>query len=544
MPTILETIFDYEPDILMAIATYWGLDLQIDRRRNIAEQLADHLARPDEAQEILSALSDDEKQAIRQVASMQGRVYWDQFTREFGPLREMGAARREKERPHADPSSVTESLFYKGWIGRAFFESGRGIREYAFLPDEFLALVEGIVPPQAEIFSSPAADDNIVLLQRTDGRILDHTCTMLSLMRSGLPVDEQHFTDPSVPLDFLTALLSEMDMVKDGQAINPDRVKSFLEAPKNESFSLLARALMESHSINELKFLPGLECEGGWKNRPRENRADFLAWARGLVGKGWFALADFIAWVRTVHTDFMRSGGEYDAWIIRDKTTGEFLRGRSHWDQVEGAYLRWMASGPLTWLGILEIGKSATRSADIFVRASPWADSLLAGGNIEFRQKAISTFAVDKHAKIAIDRGFPLHIRYQLARFCDFLGEHRGRYHYQINPASIKRAEQQGLKASQLVALIHKYGKKPLPQNILAALDDWDRTRQTARMYSSFILEVPDPVLLDSFMASPGKKYILERLSPTSASVARGSIPALRALLLERGVLAEIDLDG
>jgi hypothetical protein len=211
---------------------------------------------------------------------------------------------------------------------------------------------------------------------------------------------------------------------------------------------------------------------------------------------------------------------------------------------VEGAYLRWMASGPLTWLGILEIGKSATRSADIFVRASPWADSLLAGGNIEFRQKAISTFAVDKHAKIAIDRGFPLHIRYQLARFCDFLGEHRGRYHYQINPASIKRAEQQGLKASQLVALIHKYGKKPLPQNILAALDDWDRTRQTARMYSSFILEVPDPVLLDSFMASPGKKYILERLSPTSASVARGSIPALRALLLERGVLAEIDLDG
>ena len=128
MPTILETIFDYEPDILMAIATYWGIDLQIDHRRSIAEQLAEFLANPEEAQEIFSALTDDEKKAIRRIASRQGRVFWDQFTREFGPLRDMGAARREKERPHAVPHSVTESLYYKGWIGRAFFESGHGIR--------------------------------------------------------------------------------------------------------------------------------------------------------------------------------------------------------------------------------------------------------------------------------------------------------------------------------------------------------------------------------------------------------------------------------
>jgi hypothetical protein len=49
---------------------------------------------------------------------------------------------------------------------------------------------------------------------------------------------------------------------------------------------------------------------------------------------------------------------------------------------------------------------------------------------------------------------------------------------------------------------------------------------------------------MEKILASPGKKYILERLSSTTASVARNSIPALRALLLELGILADIEPDG
>jgi hypothetical protein len=528
----------------MAIAAYWGLDLQIDRRGNIAEQLAEHLAQTDEAREIFSALSDDEQLAIQRIASRQGRVFWDQFTREFGLLREMGAARREKERPHNNPSSVTESLFYKGWIGRAFFESGHGIREFAFLPDEFVALFENTVPPQIAISPSPVENGNITPRQSADDRILDHACTLLSLLRSGLPVEEAHFSGPAVPPQFLAALLSELDLIKEGQVINPARVKSFLEAPRDESFSMLARAWMESRSINELDFLPGLECEGGWKNRPWENRADVLNWARALAGAEWYAMENFIAWVRAEHTDFLRSGGEYDTWIIRNATSGEFMRGQNFWDQVEGAYLRWMASGPLVWLGIFEIGKSTKRDSDLYVRASPWAESLLARGKVDFSQKTITIFDPDKHGKISIERRFPLQIRYQLARFCDFIGEHRDRYHYQISPASIKRSEQQGLKASQLVALLRKYGRKPLPQNILEALEAWEQRRQSAHVHSAIILDVPDSRLMEKILASPGKKYILERLSSTTASVARNSIPALRALLLELGILADIEPDG
>ena len=49
----------------------------------------------------------------------------------------MGAARRERERPDRAPVSVTETLFYKALIGRAFFETSQGLREFAFIPEEF-----------------------------------------------------------------------------------------------------------------------------------------------------------------------------------------------------------------------------------------------------------------------------------------------------------------------------------------------------------------------------------------------------------------------
>jgi len=543
MPTILESIIYYEADILMMIAEKWGVDLQIDCRKNIAEQLANHLAQGEEAHDMFCSLPDAEQQALQHIAANGGRIFWDQFTREFGPLREMGAARREKERPHREPASLTESLYYQGWIGRAFFESGHGIREYAFLPDEFMVLLGTDLPQIPETKLTAADDETITLRVRADDRLLDHACTMLSLLRAGLPVSSEKLVNPTIHTDFLENLLAELKLLENSQVINTLRVKSFLEAPRYKSFSILVRTWMESRSINELDYLPDLECEGGWKNRPWENRADVLAWARSLNGGGWYALEDFVRWVHQEHPDFLRCGGEYDAWIIRHIPSGEFLRGRDHWDQIEGAYLRWMASGPLAWMGILEIGKSAKRGVGVYLRTSDWAESLLTRGEVEFFRKLNPVLVLDQHGKITTDRLFPLQIRYQLTRFCDFPGERRGYYHYQISPSSLRRAEKQELKVAQLTALLHKYGKKPIPQNILTALRAWGQSHQAASVHSAVLLEVPDATLLDNILTSPHKKHILERLSPTTAAIARSSIPAVRALLIEMGVLADVQAE-
>ncbi len=248
--------------------------------------------------------------------------------------------------------------------------------------------------------------------------------------------------------------------------------------------------------------------------------------------------------MRKTAPDFLRSGGEYEAWIIKHIPSGEFLRGLANWDRVEGAYVRLMITGPLVWTGMVEIGKSPKRDGGVYFRKTDWAETIITRGKIQYAHTPNPFLMLDKYGIITVDRFFPLHIRYLVARFCEYQGEMRSRYQYQVTPNSLKRAEKQGLKVAQLFSLLQKYGqkdaKKPLPKNSLLALERWGETHSQAEIHSAVLLIVPSPEIMKNILSSPQKKYILEKLNPTVAVITRQSIPFIRALLLEMGLLTDI----
>jgi hypothetical protein len=100
--------------------------------------------------------------------------------------------------------------------------------------------------------------------------------------------------------------------------------------------------------------------------------------------------------------------------------------------------------------------------------------------------------------------------------------------------------EQQGLKIGQLVALINRYARKPLPQNILLGLERWEKHGQEANIGSVLVLKVKSEIILDQLMASPVNKYILSRQNPTTAEITADSLPFIKAALIDMGVFAEI----
>ena len=53
----------------------------------------------------------------------------------------MGAARRDREKPHLNPASPAEVLFYRALLFRAFFNTDKGPQEFAYIPDDLLELV-------------------------------------------------------------------------------------------------------------------------------------------------------------------------------------------------------------------------------------------------------------------------------------------------------------------------------------------------------------------------------------------------------------------
>ncbi len=77
----------------------------------------------------------------------------------------MGAARRQRERPDIHPASQAESLFYKGLIGKAFFDARGGPSEFAYIPDEILPFF----PAERE----PEFFDNLTVSKDTRPKEMD-----------------------------------------------------------------------------------------------------------------------------------------------------------------------------------------------------------------------------------------------------------------------------------------------------------------------------------------------------------------------------------
>ena len=282
MPTLNETLIDYESDMLAMIAEQWGIEQDLDPGKSQAKQIANLLAGDELIEEIWQALPQEAANALIRLIQNKGRLPFDRFAREFGDLREMGAARREKIRPDRKPQSITEMLFYKGLIARAFFKQGKEALEFIFIPDEILQFLEKeissrqtasvpVLPGNIAQYSLPANDD-----------ILEHACTYLAAIRAGIPLDSLKFENPDIPVTFLTQLMAENNLLdKKGQA-QPQKIGAFLEAPRQQAFSELSHAWQQSQVIDETRLLTDLDFEGSMKIDPVSLRAKVFAILQSL----------------------------------------------------------------------------------------------------------------------------------------------------------------------------------------------------------------------------------------------------------------------
>jgi hypothetical protein len=126
MLTLARALVDYDFDLLQAIAAQWDLDLTSSDRGLAAEELAAAMLDPKAAYSTWERLGEEAQEALSDLLANDGRLPFAHFARRYGEIRPMGPARRERERPWAAPASITELLFYRGLIVRAFEQSSAG----------------------------------------------------------------------------------------------------------------------------------------------------------------------------------------------------------------------------------------------------------------------------------------------------------------------------------------------------------------------------------------------------------------------------------
>lgn len=550
MPDLFHSLLKQDIGHLRIIAELWGLELNSSKAEGAMEELCASLLDPNLLAELIDSLPSEADSALNSLVNAGGRIPWATFTRKYGDIREAGAGKRDREKLYLNPSSATEILFYRGLIARAFFDTEKGPQEFAYIPDDLLSLlkredkkVEGgkkteAVAVASEPLGRPASPGEKGREIPADDSILDDAATLLAALRMGMSLDSasvQANIQKQAP--GLHTLLASAKLIRKN-TIQADAVKAFLESPRADALKMLQSAWMESESFNELKLMPGIVCEGEWMNQPLETR-EFLLNLLGDIPEGkWWSINAFVREVKLKYPDFQRPAGDYDSWFIKRASDGQYLRGFAHWEEVDGALIKYFITDILHWLGQVDL--SAAEGA---AEATSFRTLSLAGEKVESGK-----IAVTSSGRISVPRDAPRVVRYQISRFCEW--EDVGRvakhietkdyvYKYRVTTNSLTHAKEQGLNAGQLLALLVKHTGNKVPPSLVKALKRWEVNGTEARVQTQVILKVSRPEVLEEMRKSKAARFLGEALSPTTVIVKGGAIQKVMEAMTELGLLME-----
>ena len=543
MPDLYHTLLKYDIGYLRIIAGSWGLELETSEVDSAAEELCASFLDLEAVTETIEILPADARSALTVLLESNGKMEWAAFARKFGEIREMGEARRDRERPHLKPISIAENLFYRGLLARAFFDAEKGAQEFAYIPEDLFEIIDEVTKeerggksteplgrlatPVEKAFEIPGSD-----------HILDDATTLLAALRIGR---SGYQPDPQ-----LTALLTAAEVLRKG-APQAEKVKSFLEASRVDALRALVEAWQSSQEFDELRLIPTIICEGEWlrQNQPLVTREFLMDLVNSIPHNKWWSIPAFVRGIKEKFPDYQRPAGDYDSWFIKRTSDGQFLRGFAYWDQVDGALIKYFIQ-LLHWLGMADLASPEEGKEATAFRIKPRVES-------QKPDLRTSTFdgkiVVSSNGKIKISRYFSRAVRYQISRFCEWDdgGERRtetkeDEYQYHVSARSLTQAKEQGLKAEQLLSLLVKYTNGNVPPALVKALKQWDAHGTEARVEKLLVLRVNRPEILEEMRKSKASKFLGEILSPTAVIIKSGAESKVLAALAELGLLSEIEI--
>ncbi|MBE9473316.1 MAG: helicase-associated domain-containing protein [Chloroflexi bacterium] len=543
MPDLAQSLGRYDLGYLQIVAELWGIEFTATEFSQGIEILIPILLDSQLAEEMVQSLSPEAQAALADLVRKDGRMTWSFFTRRYGEVREMGSGRRDRARPYLDPISTAEVLFYRALIDRTFFDSPSGPEEFAYIPDDLMPLLDATQVISAQSFGRAALPAERAFIILASDRILAEACTMLAALRMGLPEDQIPLSDypghyPLTPRS-LKALLSAANLLDADDIPVPEPTRSFLEAERGQALAQLANNWQNSKQLNELTLLPQLILEGEWSNDPLLARESILKFLANIPAETWWNIESFINAIHEQFPDFQRPAGDYDSWFIRHAEHGEYLRGFENWDQVDGELIHFLITGPLHWLGILDLAAPGEGKPLTAFRLFRWSDALLQGVAPQDLPLEDQKILVRSDARLMLSTRVPRSVRYQIARFSEWDELERETYHYRITPPSLRRASKSGLLTSHLLSLLHSNADL-VPPNLVTALERWDEHGRQARMEQVFVLRLSSPEILQELRASRAARFLGDPLGPTAVIVKPGAREKVLAALAEMGYLGEI----
>lgn len=549
--TLYQALLDSDLARLRVIAQQWEVALLADRRADLAAELADAMARAEAVERVWEGMAADHRAALHDLQRHAGELPWATFVRRWGQIRLVGPGRLEREELWRAPISPAEGLWYLGWVQRAFVPRQTDAIEMAFLPAE-LALYLPEPPPRH--ISPPDATRPPYHVLPGDDSLADDLVTLWAAAQQQpltpgagkheAPLLAQLHAPATPRLALLKTLAAEQGWLhldeQERLRLTPEPTLAWLQSTNWAQWATLARAWLESAQWNDLARLPTLRVDppGVWPNTPLANRRAFLEILRQCAPGVWYPLEGFIEYARAQHTDFLRPDGDYESWPLRDAQTGAALRGFDYWPLIEGTLIAAYLTGPLAWLGAVDLGRDQPT-------LPPGAFRLTAAGAAFLDMGEPPTLAAPGPVALLAEGGLRTpsrrrYDRFQLGRVAHLAAWDAESYIYRLTPRSLARAAQQRIAIPRILGFLEEATGQALPAHLRTAIQiaaGAPQDGETARLERVWLLRVPDPAVLTT---GEIQGLLLETLAPGMALIRQQDKARVLALLLQAGILPEM----
>jgi hypothetical protein len=546
MRSLKQALLDYDLIVLRVMGEWWELDLTGEDKSACVEALTERLAQLDMGEE-LQYLPPEEGEAVHDLIANNGRLPVATFARKHGEVRLMGPGRMEREEPWFDPISAAEALWYRGLLYRGFDETAEGLIEFYYLPDELMAQFpaagqQAPVAGTAVVTLPPTASPNQIETAVTDA--VDDLATILIVAQQSSFVPDAFkrlnlyllHTQPD-RRSLLLMLAQEMGLIRPhDDSWQPTRTAvNWLKQSREAQLRALVDAWSSSH-WNDLCHTPGLTCEGeSWLNDPILARSALL---ESLPRSGdWFSLDDFTNSIKENNPDFQRPDGNYDTWYIRDNKSADYITGYENWDRVEGRLIRFVITGPLYWLGMVELGDG--HSFRLMPRALAWlVDRPPAQEEVQV------PIVVESDGRLIVPHNADRAQRFQTARISEPEAMVDGRpYAYRLTPQSLSQAKEQGITPDRVLQFLEKASSRPVPTSVKRAITRWGEHGVEGRLEEVVILRVREASILKTLHENPKTRHLLgESLGELATAVRLEDWQELRRAVAQLGLFLDSDV--
>ena len=543
MRTLEQALYDHELIVLRVLGEWMDLDLAAADKKSCVAALAEAFAGVNLQLEI-QYLPPEEAAAFQALIDAHGRIPVATFAREHGDVRMMGPGALEREEPWYDPTSPAEALWYRGFIYRSFQDTNDGMVEFYYIPEEFLAqfpqevkpkqkkaaakakpVAKAVEPPRFETAPRDAVDDVTTLLCLAQASPLPLDCydTVRPYLRQR---DSERFL-------LLLALAIQANLLRETElGFKPARpAAEWLKHDREKQLRSLATAWIKCR-WNDLRHVPGLECEGsGWSNDSDAARLTLKSYLP--EGNDWVRFDGLLNVVKENDPDFQRPDGDYDSWYIKETESGKFLRGFENWDRVEGALLRFMINGPLFWLGMVDIGLEAFR---LTASGIAWHRGTKSPNNVK-----AAPLVVHNNGILEASNDTDRHTRFQASRIAHALPlENDGPYRYLLTPKSLALADEQGISGDRVAGFLQRAAGQTLPASIKRAIERWTQNGPEAKLQHAVVLRVRDADILEKLRANPKTRSFLgESLGDYAVLVKEGQWEEFRLATAQLGLFLD-----